>query len=611
MDYSKSQRYDDTLINGNEISHYSINSTNLNVNNIPYAKSVSNINPNNNQQIPPNLNNTTKILTKYSNDLPPIPRTPILQNDKYKQAYDNCNQAKGLIQTRLNKLMYEKKVLGEMKQNFNPYSADYESIYKLRTLGNAKGKLGNPHLYNNQFMDPIYYPLEMPITAEPVTLPKIEIGHPMGNKKCCGGLGVESILALFAALKKRRPAQQVVYPQPQPQAIYPTPTQTEPKKKKKKKKKIKGKNKYEDLNKQAIIPDNIKKKEGKKIPLKRDWWRLCRDFCNVYIFFSTGRKYSGFAKVRDNIIANKTKEMIQDITVLKEWVISITQSFWEEFKVFTDLNISFKNLDSKIKITKESQKIIAMIRKYLESLIANSKKLIDIPERVQKILYSYIKDRAYFPKNYLSTYQINRIDYNFYGGTKNLKGDQVGMLLAMLIISGITVQQILLHMKDCFVDFKNYPNIEISAKFIGSIMHYLTRDTFINDPTMLKELYALMNFYRNYHIHNKEVETQNDIFNSNIEFKDIDEFADYLVPESTITEFWNLNPQFVDLFKNYVYSWSTRLGKLIRLKFEKGDINLLPKRGLEKPQTRTANIETEKKVIKEENEEENEENDEK
>ena len=287
--------------------------------------------------------------------------------------------------------------------------------------------------------------------------------------------------------------------------------------------------------------------------------------------------------------------MVQDITVLKQWVISITQSFWDEFKVFTDLNVSFKNLDNKIKITKESQKIIAMIRKYLESLIANSTKLIDIPERVQQILYSYIKDRCYFPKNYLSTYQINRIDYNFYGGTKNLQADQVGMLLALLIISSITVQQILLHMKDCFVDFKNYPNIEISAKFIGSIMHYLVRDTFSTDPTMIKDYLALINYYRNYHIYNKEVEGQNDIFHNNLEFKDIDEFADYLVPESTITEFWNLNAQFVDMFKNYVYSWATKLGKLIRLKFEKSDPNLLPRRGFPKPKDRTAIIEEEKK----------------
>ena len=594
---NESQKFYGNSMNNN-FSSYSINSNNLNYNNIPYAKPISSINPNYNQQKSQKLNNTSKYYSNYNNELPPIPRTPILPNDKYKQAYDNCSQAKGLIQTRLNKLNYEKKLLGEMKQNYNPYNADYESLYQLKTSGNAKGKLSNPHLYSNQFMDPIYYPLEMPITGEPISLPRIEIGTSMRNKNCCGGLGLEQLLAIFAALKKRRPAPQPIQQIPQ-QVILPPPT-PEPKKKVNKRKKIKGKKVFEDLNKKTFIPDNIKKKEGKKIPLKRDWWRLCRDFCNVYAFFSTGRKYSGFAKTRDNIILNRVKSMVQDITVLKEWVISITQSFWEEFKVFTDLNVSFKNLDSKIKITKESQKIIAMIRKYLESLIANSTKLIDIPERVQQIIYSYIKDKGYFPKNYLSTYQVNRIDYNFYGGTKNLQDDQVGMLLAMLIISGITVQQILLHMKDCFIDFKNYPNIEISAKFIGSIIHYLVRDTFNTDPTMVKDVLALMNFYRNYHIYNKEVEGQSDVFNKNTEFKDIDEFADYLVPESTITEFWHLNQNFVDMFKNYVYSWATKLGKLIRLKFEKGDINLLPKRGLPKPPTKTKIVETEKKEMEEE-----------
>ena len=594
---NESQKFYGNSMNNN-FSSYSINSNNLNYNNIPYAKPISSINPNYNQQKSQKLNNTSKYYSNYNNELPPIPRTPILPNDKYKQAYDNCSQAKGLIQTRLNKLNYEKKLLGEMKQNYNPYNADYESLYQLKTSGNAKGKLSNPHLYSNQFMDPIYYPLEMPITGEPISLPRIEIGTSMRNKNCCGGLGLEQLLAIFAAFKKRRPAPQPIQQPPQ-QVILPPPT-PEPKKKGNKRKKIKGKKVFEDLNKKTFIPDNIKKKEGKKIPLKRDWWRLCRDFCNVYAFFSTGRKYSGFAKTRDNIILNRVKSMVQDITVLKEWVISITQSFWEEFKVFTDLNVSFKNLDSKIKITKESQKIIAMIRKYLESLIASSTKLIDIPERVQQIIYSYIKDKGYFPKNYLSTYQINRIDYNFYGGTKNLQDDQVGMLLAMLIISGITVQQILLHMKDCFIDFKNYPNIEISAKFIGSIIHYLVRDTFNTDPTMVKDVLALMNFYRNYHIYNKEVEGQSDVFNKNTEFKDIDEFADYLVPESTITEFWHLNQNFVDMFKNYVYSWATKLGKLIRLKFEKGDINLLPKRGFPKPPTKTEIVETEKKEMEEE-----------
>jgi hypothetical protein len=586
-----SQRYDNKSINSNNSnknSHYSINSNNINIDNIPYARSYQNMPQRNKNN---NLNDS-----KFSlNGLPPIPKTPY-QDEKYRQAYDNCNQAKGLIQTRLNKLIYEKKMLGEMKQNFNPYNADYESIYKLRTLGNAKGKLGNPHLYNNQFMDPIYYPLEMPICAEPVTLPKIEIGHPMNKQKCCNhGLGIEDLLALFSQLNVPEPP--VIYqPPPQiPQIIPPYPA-----KRQKKKKKI-------EVKKKTDIPEKKPQPELPRKGLKRDWWKLCRDWVLVYTYFSTGRKYSDFAKVRNNLIANKTKALQQDLGVLKEWVISITQSFWDEFKVFTDLNVSFKNIDSKLKITRESQKIIAMIRKFLESLITNSTKLQDIPERVQLILYSYIKDKAYFPKNYLSTYQINRVDYYFYGSTKNVKPDQVGMLIAFLIISVVTVQQILLHMKENFVEFRNYPNIDITGKYVGSIMHYLVRDTFNNNPTMLKEILALMNFYRNYHIYNKAVESQDDIFNNNMAFKDEDEFADFLVPESSITEFWSLNAEFVQTFKNYVYSWATRLGKLIRLKYQKSDPNLAPRKRLERPQDKTATVKVERREWEEEYEEEDEE----
>ena len=587
-------------LSSNNYSQNSIipNMNNVDINNIPYAKPI-NVRQSNNQNISSNYyrqkyypnNNTT-------NKLPPLPRTPMILKDPnttYKQAYDNYNVAKDLLQTRLNKLLYQKKMLGEMDQNYP--NNNYDSMYKLRTMSNARGKLINPLTQNmGQMMEPIYYPLEMPLAGMPIELPRIEFGGSM-RKKSKGGLDIESLMPLLAMLRKRRP--QPVYPPPQPQILYPEP-EPQPEKKFKK---IGGVNKFKDVIKDTFIPETIKvEKKKKKLPMKRDWWKLCRDFVNVYTFFSTGRKYAGFAKVRDNIINSRIKAMVQDITVLKEWVISITQNFWDEFKVFTDLNVSFKNLDSKIKITKESQKIIALIKKYLENLISRSTKLIDIPERVQQIIYSYIRDKGYYPKNYLTTYQINRIDFNFYGGTKNLQGDQVGMIVAMLIISGITVQQILLHIRDCFIDFKNFPNIEISAKFIGSIMHYLVRDTFHTDPTMLKEVLALMNYYRNYHVYNKEVEEQNDVFgSSNAEFKDIDEFADYLVPESTITEFWHLNPQFVDMFKNYVYSWATKLGKLIRLKFEKSDTNLLPKRGLPKPVIRTANIEENKNEEEEDN----------
>ena len=74
-------------------------------------------------------------------------------------------------------------------------------------------------------------------------------------------------------------------------------------------------------------------------------------------------------------------------------------------------------------------------------------------------------------------------------------------------------------------------------------------------------------------------------------FRDEDEFADLLIPESSITEFWTLNPQFVETFKNYVYSWACRLGKLIKLKYQKSDVNLLPRKRLERPPDKTALVE--------------------
>ena len=80
-----------------------------------------------------------------------------------------------------------------------------------------------------------------------------------------------------------------------------------------------------------------------------------------------------------------------------------------------------------------------------------------------------------------------------------------------------------------------------------------------------------------------------------MEFRDDDEIADLLIPESSITEFWNLNADFVETFKNYVYSWACRLGKLIRLKYQKSDPNLKPRKPQERPQDKTATFKVEKR----------------
>ena len=98
-----------------------------------------------------------------------------------------------------------------------------------------------------------------------------------------------------------------------------------------------------------------------------------------------------------------------------------------------------------------------------------------------------------------------------------------------------------------------------------------------------------MNYYRNYHIYNEAIESQEDIFDNNV-FKHEDEYSEFLIPESNITEFWNLNPEFIETFKNNVYSWACRLGKLIRLICQKDDKDLFPRQKLEKPKDRTKRL---------------------
>ena len=92
-----------------------------------------------------------------------------------------------------------------------------------------------------------------------------------------------------------------------------------------------------------------------------------------------------------------------------------------------------------------------------------------------------------------------------------------------------------------------------------------------------------MNYYRNYHIYNNDLEKfvyQNDIFddNDNVykvfrdedEDEDEDQYAEFLIPKESITEFWNLdaNAEFIKLFKTSVYSWACTLGKSIQ-KYDK------------------------------------------
>ena len=74
-------------------------------------------------------------------------------------------------------------------------------------------------------------------------------------------------------------------------------------------------------------------------------------------------------------------------------------------------------------------------------------------------------------------------------------------------------------------------------KYLGSILHYIVRDTFKSNPPLTKDVLALMKYYRNYHISNEALDRTSDISINNITYKDLDEYSELLVSEEQITSF--------------------------------------------------------------------------
>ena len=488
----------------------------------------------------------------------------------------NNRIANSLITNRLDKLNYEKEILGKIKSPYLPPIVPH--YHGHNHLANSGHHLMHSNYYYYDISIPIYHPLEIPRMCSPVAPPRYTSGGPVKTEShChCHKGNAKDILLLLTQIGNIPPAPK------KPKEKTPSPEE------KKKKKIVKKKKKnFEEVKRKEKVPENIKKPERPRRRLDRDWWKLCRNFVNMYLFWGTAFKYSiYYKKMRVNSISDRTRAIVQEISILKDWLIAIEEPFWNEFKIFDDLNVSFKNSDAKNKIKKQSQKIVAIIKKFLENLLSRSSKLSDIPAKVQKILYEFIKERAYFPKKYLSTYQINRIDFEFYGGGRKISVPQGGMIISYLLICGICVQQILLHMKDVFIEFTKFPYIDITGKYIGSIMHYLTRDTFMYEPSLVKDILALFNYYRNYHLYNEQIEKQHDIFSGNLMLQDTeneDEFSEYLINENDISEFWNLNANFIETYKNFISAWSMKLAKAIKLKYEKEDPNPLPRKRLEVP----------------------------
>ena len=200
-----------------------------------------------------------------------------------------------------------------------------------------------------------------------------------------------------------------------------------------------------------------------------------------------------------------------------------------------------------------------------------------IPEEVQKIIYRFIKKKTYFPKYYLTFFEINRLNFDFYGSCLNNSLEQSAMILSYLLISSITVQQIFLNIQFIFKQLESYDNISLWAKYLGSIMYYLSRKTFINKLKIKNYNYLnLFNYYRCYHIRNEIIDKENNIEillgikESNINEKNDKEICtQFLIDKKIIDNYLKNNSETIETFSNILFEWSMNLSKFILNRFDK------------------------------------------
>ena len=113
-------------------------------------------------------------------------------------------------------------------------------------------------------------------------------------------------------------------------------------------------------------------------------------------------------------------------------------------------------------------------------------------------------------------------------------------------------------------------------------IYYLTRDTFKDQPHIHKIFEAVLNYYRNYDAENKDLDSCEDIFGEDMIYNDKDEFTLNLIPYNEISQFWDLNKDFVNNYKKLIYGWAVNLCNIIKEKYAKNDPELKPRKRIRK-----------------------------
>ena len=145
--------------------------------------------------------NQSPIAKPVNSTNPVQPQRFTSKDNAFKSVQADFDKAYDLLDKRL-------RNINNKRQNYyNAQNNPYDPLYKNklqylqqqeynRLQSNYRGELISPNLYDYQNMEPIYYPLEMPLCGEPVALPNMEVGMP-SQKKNNINIGLKEIAQLI------------------------------------------------------------------------------------------------------------------------------------------------------------------------------------------------------------------------------------------------------------------------------------------------------------------------------------------------------------------------------------------------------------------------------
>ena len=108
-----------------------------------------------------------------------------------------------MINTRLERLKREREQLYGIHGNSVPSLPNPANLYSFKNFSSLGHQIMNPYFYSYKFLDPIYYPMEIPGTGRPVDPPKMEMGAPCDDDDdcCCGNvMGSKELIFLLRAM---------------------------------------------------------------------------------------------------------------------------------------------------------------------------------------------------------------------------------------------------------------------------------------------------------------------------------------------------------------------------------------------------------------------------